>query len=122
LSDHLEQGPVLLIFYRGDWWPSCNGQLASWPIRRWGREPGRDLGRPDREQSRHGRQAAAVLSFAQRSRGARDQTVGCLERAGGIGTTTRPTDDAARYVDMAERYRQAAIATFRLQRDRRGNS
>jgi hypothetical protein len=25
--------------------------------------------------------------------------------------------DAARYFDMAERYRQAAIATFRLQRD-----
>jgi len=25
-------------------------------------------------------------------------------------------DDAARYVDMAERYRQAAIATFRAQR------
>jgi hypothetical protein len=32
------------------------------------------------------------------------------------------TDDAARYVDMAERYRQAAIATFRAQRDRRGVS
>jgi hypothetical protein len=31
------------------------------------------------------------------------------------------TDDAARYVDMAERYRQAAIATFRAQRERRGN-
>jgi hypothetical protein len=27
-------------------------------------------------------------------------------------------DDAARYVDMAERYRQAAIATFRAQRER----
>jgi hypothetical protein len=27
-------------------------------------------------------------------------------------------DDAARYVDMAERYRQSAIATFRAQRDR----
>ena len=27
-------------------------------------------------------------------------------------------DDAARYVDMAERYRQAAIATFRAHRDR----
>ena len=26
--------------------------------------------------------------------------------------------DAARYVDMAERYRQAAIATFRGQRER----
>ena len=26
-------------------------------------------------------------------------------------------DDAARYVDMAERYRQAAIATFRAHRD-----
>jgi hypothetical protein len=32
------------------------------------------------------------------------------------------TDDAARYVDMAERYRQAAIATFRLQREHRGTS
>jgi hypothetical protein len=28
--------------------------------------------------------------------------------------------DIARYVEMAERFRQAAIATFRLQRDRRG--
>jgi len=27
--------------------------------------------------------------------------------------------DAARYVDVAERYRQAAIATFRAQRERR---
>src|SRR4029077_10623576 len=27
-------------------------------------------------------------------------------------------EDAARYFDMAERYRQAAIATFRLKRDR----
>src|SRR5215472_18038111 len=27
-------------------------------------------------------------------------------------------EDAARYVDMAERYRQAAIATFRAKRDR----
>ena len=26
--------------------------------------------------------------------------------------------DAARYVEMAERYRQAAIATFRLHRDK----
>jgi hypothetical protein len=26
--------------------------------------------------------------------------------------------DAARYVEMAERYRQAAIATFRLHRER----
>jgi len=26
-------------------------------------------------------------------------------------------DDAARYVDMAERYRQAAIATFRARRE-----
>jgi hypothetical protein len=32
------------------------------------------------------------------------------------------TDDAARYASMAERYRQAAIATFRLQRERPGNS
>jgi len=28
-------------------------------------------------------------------------------------------DDAARYFEMAERYRQAAIATFRLQRERK---
>ncbi len=27
-------------------------------------------------------------------------------------------DDAARYFDMAERYRQAGIATFRLKRER----
>ncbi len=31
-------------------------------------------------------------------------------------------DDAARYVEMVERYRQAAIATFRTQRERRGIS
>jgi hypothetical protein len=30
--------------------------------------------------------------------------------------------DTGRYVEMAERYRQAAIATFRVQRDRRGIS
>ena len=30
--------------------------------------------------------------------------------------------DAARYFEMAERYRQAAIATFRLQRERRGTT
>ena len=30
--------------------------------------------------------------------------------------------DAARYFEMAERYRQAAIATFRAQRDRGGAS
>src|SRR5467141_4440216 len=29
-----------------------------------------------------------------------------------------PADDAARYVEMAERYRQAAIATFRAKRER----
>ena len=29
--------------------------------------------------------------------------------------------DAARYFDMAERYRQAAIATFRLKRERAGS-
>ena len=31
-------------------------------------------------------------------------------------------DDAARYFEMAERYRQAAIATFRAQRERRQSS
>jgi hypothetical protein len=31
-------------------------------------------------------------------------------------------EDAARYFEMAERYRQAGIATFRAQRDRRGVS
>jgi hypothetical protein len=31
-------------------------------------------------------------------------------------------DDAARYIEMAERYRQAAIATFRAQRERGGAS
>ena len=31
-------------------------------------------------------------------------------------------DDAARYFEMAERYRQAAIATFRAQRERGGVS
>jgi len=29
-------------------------------------------------------------------------------------------DDAARYFEMAERYRQAAIATFRARRDQQG--
>lgn len=29
LSGQLELGPVMLIFYRGDWCPYCNGQLAS---------------------------------------------------------------------------------------------
>src|SRR5215203_2025588 len=28
LSGQLETGPVMLIFYRGDWSPYCNGQLA----------------------------------------------------------------------------------------------
>jgi len=31
-------------------------------------------------------------------------------------------DDAARYVEMTERYRQAAIATFRAHRERRETS
>ena len=30
LSGELEVGPVVLIFYRGDWCPYCNGQLASY--------------------------------------------------------------------------------------------
>jgi hypothetical protein len=30
--------------------------------------------------------------------------------------------DAGRYFEMAERYRQAAIATFRAQRERRGTN
>jgi peroxiredoxin len=30
LSGQLELGPVVLVFYRGDWCPSCNGQLASY--------------------------------------------------------------------------------------------
>ncbi len=30
LSGQLEQGPVVLVFYRGDWCPYCNGQLASY--------------------------------------------------------------------------------------------
>jgi peroxiredoxin len=30
LSGQLEEGPVVLIFYRGDWCPYCNGQLASY--------------------------------------------------------------------------------------------
>jgi peroxiredoxin len=23
----LEEGPVVLVLYRGDWWPYCNGQV-----------------------------------------------------------------------------------------------
>lgn len=30
LSGQLETGPVMLVFYRGDWCPYCNGQLASY--------------------------------------------------------------------------------------------
>jgi peroxiredoxin len=30
LSGQLEMGPVMLIFYSGDWSPFCNGQLASY--------------------------------------------------------------------------------------------
>ncbi len=29
ISGQLETGPVMLVFYRGDWSPYCNGQLAS---------------------------------------------------------------------------------------------
>jgi len=30
LQDALARGPVLLVFYRGDWCPYCNGQLAAY--------------------------------------------------------------------------------------------
>jgi peroxiredoxin len=30
LSGQLEMGPVVLVFYRGDWCPYCNGQLATY--------------------------------------------------------------------------------------------
>jgi peroxiredoxin len=30
LSGQLELGPVMLVFYRGDWSPYCNGQLATY--------------------------------------------------------------------------------------------
>jgi len=30
LSGQLEMGPVMLVFYRGDWSPYCNGQLATY--------------------------------------------------------------------------------------------
>ncbi len=30
LSGQLETGPVVLVFYRGDWCPYCNGQLVSY--------------------------------------------------------------------------------------------
>jgi peroxiredoxin len=30
LSGQLEVGPVVLVFYRGDWCPYCNGQLAGY--------------------------------------------------------------------------------------------
>jgi peroxiredoxin len=33
LSGELELGPVVLIFYRGDWCPYCNGQLAGYARR-----------------------------------------------------------------------------------------
>ena len=33
LSGELEVGPVVLVFYRGDWCPYCNGQLATYARR-----------------------------------------------------------------------------------------
>jgi peroxiredoxin len=33
LSGELEVGPVVLVFYRGDWCPYCNGQLAGYARR-----------------------------------------------------------------------------------------
>lgn len=30
LSGQLEMGPIVLVFYRGDWSPYCNGQLAGY--------------------------------------------------------------------------------------------
>jgi peroxiredoxin len=30
LDEALERSPRVLIFYRGDWWPYCNGQLVSY--------------------------------------------------------------------------------------------
>jgi peroxiredoxin len=33
LSGALELGPVVLVFYRGDWCPYCNGQLAGYARR-----------------------------------------------------------------------------------------
>ena len=33
LSGELELGPVVLVFYRGDWCAYCNGQLASYARR-----------------------------------------------------------------------------------------
>jgi len=33
LSGQLEAGPVVLVFYRGDWCPYCNGQLARYARR-----------------------------------------------------------------------------------------
>jgi peroxiredoxin len=29
LRSELADGPLMLVFYRGDWWPYCNGQLVS---------------------------------------------------------------------------------------------
>jgi peroxiredoxin len=30
LLEQLKEGPLVLVFYRGDWWPYCNGQLVSY--------------------------------------------------------------------------------------------
>ena len=27
LRSELAEGPPILVFYRGDWWPYCNGQV-----------------------------------------------------------------------------------------------
>jgi peroxiredoxin len=40
LGEQLAHGPVVLVFYRGDWCPYCNGQLVSY-ARKYGEFQGR---------------------------------------------------------------------------------
>jgi len=47
LSGQLEAGPVMLVFYRGDWCPYCNGQLVG-------------FARQSEEFERRGTQVAAI--------------------------------------------------------------
>ena len=73
LSGQLELGPVMLVFYRGDWDPYCNGQLASYArqfeeFERTGGPARRHQRRPPVQQREDGRETPASLPPAQRPR------------------------------------------------------
>ena len=71
LSGQLEAGPVMLIFYSGDWSPYCNGQLASYARRfeefeKRGVAVRRHKRRPSVQQREHGRKTLASFPPPQR--------------------------------------------------------